>query len=102
MSRVRTPSPAPPPPPPLRVAMPAHPTDASAAAFLARLEGEASEAERLKYRRYFPERHEEFIGVRMGAVFAAARDFAGMDLDQIERLLEYDAHEVRAGAVRIM
>ena len=81
---------------------PAHPTDASAAAFIARLEGEASEAERLKYRRYFPERHEEFIGVRMGAVFAAARDFAGMDLDQIERLLEHDAHEVRAGAVRIM
>ena len=56
----------------------------------------------MKYRRYFPERHHEFIGVRMGAVFAAARDFAGMDLDQIERLLENDAHEVRAGAVRIM
>ena len=81
---------------------PVHPTDASAAAFIARLEGEASEAERLKYRRYFPERHHEFIGVRMGAVFAAARDFAGMDLDQIERLLESDVHEVRAGAVRIM
>ena len=82
--------------------MPASPTDFTADAFIARLEGEASEAERLKYRRYFPERHDEFIGVRMGAVFAAARDFAGMDLDQIERLLEHDAHEVRAGAVRIM
>ncbi|HEY8169393.1 MAG TPA: DNA alkylation repair protein [Candidatus Limnocylindrales bacterium] len=82
--------------------MPAHPTDPTAAAFIARLEGEASEAERLKYRRYFPERHHEFIGVRMGAVFAAARDFASLDLDQIERLLEHDAHEVRAGAVRIL
>ena len=82
---------------------PSAPTnDATAAAFIARLEGEASEAERKKYRRYFPERYHEFIGVRMGAVFAAARDFAGMDLDQIERLLEHDAHEVRAGAVRIM
>ena len=84
------------------LAKPAHPSDASADAFVARLEGEASEAERLKYRRYFPDRHDEFIGVRMGAVFAAARDFASMDLDQVERLLEHDAHEVRAGAVRIM
>jgi 3-methyladenine DNA glycosylase AlkD len=82
--------------------MPAHTTDSSADAFIARLYREASEVERLKYRRYFPERHREFIGVRMGAVFAAARDFASMDLDQIERLLEQDAHEVRAGAVRIM
>jgi 3-methyladenine DNA glycosylase AlkD len=77
-------------------------TALTAAAFIARLDSEASEVERLKYRRYFPERHHEFIGVRMGAVFAAARDFASMDLDQIERLLEHDAHEVRAGAVRIM
>jgi len=82
--------------------MPAHPTDVSADAFIARLEGEASETERVKYQRYFPERHHEFIGVRMGAVFAAARDVATMDLDQIERLLEHDAHEVRAGGVRIM
>jgi 3-methyladenine DNA glycosylase AlkD len=74
----------------------------TAEAFIAQLEREATEAERLKYRRYFPERHHEFIGVRMGAVFAAARDFAGMDPEQIERLLERDAHEVRAGAVRIM
>ena len=77
-------------------------TRLTADAFIARLEREASEAERLKYRRYFPERHHEFIGVRMGAVFAASRDFASMDLDQIERLLESDVHEVRAGAVRIM
>jgi len=77
-------------------------TDLTVDAFVARLRGEASEVERTKYRRYFPERHAEFIGVRMGAVFAAARDFAGMDLDQIERLLESDAHEIRAGAVRIM
>ena len=82
--------------------MPASSTEVTADAFIARLEGEASEAERLKYRRYFPERYREFIGVRMGVVFAAARDFAGMDLDQIERLLESDAHEVRAGAVRMM
>jgi 3-methyladenine DNA glycosylase AlkD len=77
-------------------------TEVTADAFIARLEAEASDVERLKYRRYFPDRHHEFIGVRMGAVFAASRDFASMDLDEIERLLEHDAHEVRAGAVRIM
>ena len=82
--------------------MPTRATDLTADAFIARLQGEASETERLKYRRYFPERHEEFIGVRMGAVFAAARDFADMGLDQIERLLEQEAHEIRAGALRIM
>jgi 3-methyladenine DNA glycosylase AlkD len=77
-------------------------TGHTAGAFVARLRGEASEAERLKYRRYFPERHAEFIGVRMGAVFDASREFADMELDQIERVLEEDAHEIRAGAVRIM
>ena len=82
--------------------MPTHLADLTADAFISRLEGDASEVERLKYRRYFPERYDEFIGVRMGAVFAAARDFAAMDLEQIERLLEHDAHEIRAGAVRIM
>ena len=82
--------------------MRALPSEATADAFIARLEAEASDVERTKYRRYFPDRYGEFIGVRMGAVFAAARDFAGMDIDQIERLLEHDAHEVRAGAVRIM
>jgi 3-methyladenine DNA glycosylase AlkD len=77
-------------------------TDPTADAFIAQLFSEASEVERVKYRRYFPERHQEFIGVRMGAVFAAAKTNAGMELDQIERLLEHAAHEVRAGAVRIM
>jgi 3-methyladenine DNA glycosylase AlkD len=82
--------------------MPTPASGPTAAAFVARLESEATEAERVKYRRYFPERHEEFIGVRMGAVFAAARDNAAMDPAEIERLLEHDAHEIRAGAVRIM
>jgi 3-methyladenine DNA glycosylase AlkD len=82
--------------------MSAEPTEPTADAFIARLTSEASEAERIKYRRYFPARYQEFIGVRMGAVFAAAKANASMELDQIERLLEHDAHEVRAGAVRIM
>ena len=82
--------------------MPDDPVELTAHAFVADLMGEANETERLKYRRYFPERHEGFVGVRMGTVFALARAAAGMPLDQIERLLEHEAHEVRAGAVRVM
>ena len=74
----------------------------TAAAFIARMEAAASDVERAKYRRYFPERHAEFLGVRMGTVFATAREFLALALPEIESLLEHDAHEVRAGAVRLM
>ncbi|MDL1896298.1 DNA alkylation repair protein [Anaerolineae bacterium CFX7] len=43
-----------------------------------------------------------FIGVRMGNVFALAKEFAEMPLDEIEKLLESPIHEARAGAVSIM
>ena len=38
----------------------------------------------------------------MGTVFALAREFAAMEPGEIERLLESDLHEARAGALRIM
>lgn len=84
------------------MAVPADLTAPDADAVIARVTAAASESERLKYRRYFPGRWEEFIGVRMGTVFAIARGASAMRLDEIERLLEHDAHEVRAAAVRIM
>ena len=77
-------------------------TAPTADAVIARLTAAASDDERVKYRRYFPDRWEEFIGVRMGTVFAIAREAAAMRLGEIERLLEHDAHEARAAAVRIM
>ncbi|NJM41982.1 MAG: DNA alkylation repair protein, partial [Anaerolineae bacterium] len=43
-----------------------------------------------------------FIGVRMGQVFALAKTFIDMPLDEIERLLESEVHEARVGAVSIM
>ena len=82
--------------------MPADAPPPTADEVIARLEAAATEAERVKYRRYFPERHHEFIGVRMGTVFAIARESVGMDLAEIERLLDHEAHEVRAAAVRLM
>lgn len=67
-----------------------------------------SEAERLKYRRYFKTGEgdygegDRFLGVRMGDVFRLSKELAGMPLSEIERLLESQLHEARAGAVKIM
>ena len=42
------------------------------------------------------------MGVRMGQVFALAKEFIEMPLDEIDKLLESPIHEVRVGAVSIM
>ena len=73
----------------------------SAGAFLARLEAEASEAQRVAYRRFFPG-DESFIGVRMGTVFGIATEHLAMPLPEIEALLESRVHEARAGACSVM
>jgi 3-methyladenine DNA glycosylase AlkD len=41
-------------------------------------------------------------GVRMGQVFALAKEFMDMPLDEVEKLLESPIHEARVGAVSIM
>lgn len=69
--------------------------------FTAELLALRSDAEREKYQRYFPGAT-DFAGVRMGQVFALAKTHVLMLPDQIERLLESDIHEVRAGAMSIM
>jgi 3-methyladenine DNA glycosylase AlkD len=43
-----------------------------------------------------------FIGVRMGAVFALAKDQMNMAPEEIETLLESPIHEARVGAVSVM
>jgi 3-methyladenine DNA glycosylase AlkD len=70
-------------------------------AFMARLEAEANDVQRVAYQRYFPG-DDSFIGVRMGTVFALAKEFIAMPVDEIERLLERPEHEARAGACSIM
>ncbi len=42
------------------------------------------------------------IGVRMGEVFALAKEFIDMPLDEVETMLESPFHEMRVGAVSIM
>ena len=74
--------------------------------FIERLKTYQSDAEREKTLRYFktPTNGEpdQFIGVRMGQVFALAKEFITMTPDEIEKLLESKIHEVRAGACSIM
>jgi len=42
------------------------------------------------------------LGVRMGQVFALAKEYIEMPLDEVEAMLESPIHEMRVGAVSIM
>lgn len=76
--------------------------------FVERLEALRSPGELAKYQRYFKTgpgdyaEGDQFMGVRMGEVFELAKEFADMELEEIERLLGERSHEPRAGAMRIM
>jgi 3-methyladenine DNA glycosylase AlkD len=82
------------------------PEKPTAKAFLERLHANATAAEQKKYERYFPlaerQNGDTFIGVRMGTVFELARAFIAMPPKEIEKLMESDIHESRAGAMSIM
>src|SRR5688572_32429356 len=84
------------------------PENDNAERFVERLDAHRSPEQREKYRRYFKlgegeyGEGDEFVGVRMGQVFALAKEFIDMPLDEIEKLLESPIHEVRAGALSIM
>jgi DNA alkylation repair enzyme len=84
------------------------PTGMSAAGFVKKLKTYRSPDELKKIQRYFktgPGEYgegDEFIGVRMGQIFALAKEFIEMSPDEIEKLLESPIHEVRVGAVSIM
>ena len=76
--------------------------------YVEELEAYSSAEEAEKYRRHFKTGEgqygegDEFIGVRMGQVFALAKEFIDMPPDEIEKLLESPVHEARAGAMSIM
>ncbi len=83
-------------------------TGMSAEQFIKRLEALGSPEQAREHLRYFktgPGEYSEgdqFIGVRMGQIFALAKEFIDMRPEQIEILLESPIHEARAGAVSIM
>ena len=84
------------------------PTNVSAAEFVKKLKTYRSPEELKKIQRYFKTEAgeygegDEFIGVRMGQVFALSKEFIEMPTEEIEKLLESLIHEVRVGAVSIM
>lgn len=76
--------------------------------FIDKLKTFQSDVELKKIQRYFKSGEGEyghgdkFIGVKMGTLFALAKEFAGMPVTELEKLLENPIHEIRAGAVSIM
>ncbi len=80
----------------------------NAAEFIKRLKGMQSDDELRKIQRYFPlseagpSKDDYFIGVRMGSIFALAKEFLEMPITEIEKLMDSPIHEVRAGAMSIM
>lgn len=84
------------------------PDDLTAESFSARLVAMRSDDELAKIQRYFKSgtgeygEGDQFIGVRMGNVFALAKEYLDLPPVEIESLLESPAHEVRAGALSIM
>jgi 3-methyladenine DNA glycosylase AlkD len=84
------------------------PDPLTAAAFIERLTEHQSDEELRKIQRYFKSGEGDygagdvFMGVRMGTVFEIAKAHIDMPISELERLLESDVHEVRAGAMSIM
>jgi 3-methyladenine DNA glycosylase AlkD len=82
--------------------------DLTARAFTERLLALQDDEELRKIQRYFKSAEGEyghgdtFIGVRMGSIFALAREFVEMPIGEIETLLDNDVHEQRVGALSIM
>jgi 3-methyladenine DNA glycosylase AlkD len=76
--------------------------------FIEKIKTFQSDTELKKIQRYFKSGEGEygagdkFMGVKMGQLFALAKEFAEMPIAEIEKLLESPIHEIRAGAVSIM
>lgn len=89
--------------------MPSDPTpNPTAKRFIERMKILRSPEEAQKLLRYFKTgkgeygEGDKFIGVRMGQLFALAKEFIEMPPGEIEKLLESPIHEMRAGACSIM
>ena len=48
------------------------------------------------------DKSDAIMGVKMGQIFALAKEFMDMELDEVEKVLDHPAHEARVGAVSIM
>jgi 3-methyladenine DNA glycosylase AlkD len=74
----------------------------NAAEFLKKLKALRSPAVAKSHSHLASDEGDTILGVRMGQVFALAKEFMAMPLDEVERMLESPIHEMRVGAVSIM
>ena len=70
--------------------------------FIERLKALSSSKAAKSHSHLASDKDDAIIGVRMGQVFALAKEFMDMPLPEVEKLLESNIHEVRVGAVSIM
>jgi 3-methyladenine DNA glycosylase AlkD len=70
--------------------------------FLDRLETLRSSKVTESHKHLASETSDVILGVPMGQVFALAKEFIHLPLDEVEKLLESPIHEARVGAVSIM
>lgn len=75
--------------------------EGSAEAFVEVLRSHGAAVDVEKSRRFFRTSN-DFWGVRMGQVFALAKEYAALPPGEIDKLLDSPVHEVRVGAVSIM
>lgn len=74
----------------------------NAAQFLKRLKTLRSPAAAKSHAHLASNSDDVILGIRMGQVFALAKEFMNMELDEVEIMLESPIHEMRVGAVSIM
>jgi 3-methyladenine DNA glycosylase AlkD len=70
--------------------------------FLKRLKALRSPTVAKSHSHLASDKDDTILGVRMGQVFALAKKFMSMPLDEVETMLESPIHEMRVGAVSIM
>jgi 3-methyladenine DNA glycosylase AlkD len=78
------------------------PAKTNADEFLNRLKAHRSSSVAKGHSHLASDGDDVILGVRMGQVFALAKEFVDMPLEEVEKMLESPIHEMRVGAVSIM
>jgi 3-methyladenine DNA glycosylase AlkD len=78
------------------------PPEMTAEKFIKKLKSYRSPEAAKGHRHLASDDQDKIIGVRMGQVFALAKEFTDMPLGEVEKLLESPIHEARVGAVSIL
>jgi len=70
--------------------------------FIERLKALSSKQAAKAHAHLAADKSDAIMGVKMGQIFALAKEFMDMPLNEVEKLLDHTAHEARVGAVSIM